>query len=550
MHADNPHQWLPSTHRYIHQPSLPNLTRPFRSILKTDWSTYLPWVENDLSYRERTENNVSLINGLANIVSCNDAAGYISTRICVPAESALILFHDLPVVKAGTVIGSEVHVLAYDLIGKDFLVVWFEECPIGLGELAMGWKEKAVELCRCKLEEICGALDDPKLAEDVSLKWEKEFGSKILPEWEEELGLKVCALLLITQFLLDFQGPFDIDAYRVWHLKALLSAWRRKVGHWWVGAKKIAELGLSDPGMLLGGSSSPIDDDFDGRGMSPDSVTFSFSNPSLKKGIATSAEPTVLTPSRANTYKRRLQQCLYDEDDEEGWGALEAWTASQQELAVELAKSKPPTYSSRYIYKSTRYGVSSDDGISSTTTFTTPPEDVSSHVEMSDPEVASDHSGSNELSHRCSSGAKGDKESTMMSTVGETSLDLGSVVAMADVLKGLVEGRPSLDSAENQKKLREFLAQLVNETGILNPEVQCDLTELTEKGVVNGESGDEIYTGRKNPGESPGGNEASDDGIGKEDGDGDSNSEGKSVRFIDGPHPTMVIPEEEVNVLG
>ena len=510
-------------------------------MFKTDWSTYLPWVENDLSYRERTENNVSLINGLANIVSCSDAAGCISTRILVPAERALILFYDLPVVKTGTVIGSEVHVLAYDLIEEDFLIVWFEECPIGLGELAMGWKEKAVELCRCKLEEICGALDDPKLAEDVSSKWEKEYGSKILPEWEEELGLKVCALLLITQFLLDFQGPFDIDASRVWHLTALLSAWRRKVGHWWVGAKKIAELGLSDPGILLGGSSSPVDDDFDGRGTSPDC---------LKKGIATSAEPTVLTPSRGNTYKRHLQQCPYDEDDGGGWGALEAWTASQQEFVIELAKSKPPTYSSRYIYKSAKYGVSSDDGISPTTTFTTPPEDISSHVEMSDPEVAADHSDSTELSHRCSSGAKDDNESTMMSTGGETHLERGSVVAMAGVLKELVEGRPSLDSAENQKKLREFLGQLVNETGIRNSEVQRDLTELTEKGFVNGESGDEIYTARKNARDSPGGNEASDDGMGKEDGDGDSNSEGKSVRFINGPRPTMVIPEEEVNVLG
>ena len=522
----------------MYQPTLPNLTQHSRPTLKTDWSAYLSWIENDLSYRERTEDNVLLINGFAHVIATDTAAACIShAHFDGQAQCAVLLFYDLPVAKAGAVVGSEVHVLGYDLLEGEFVVVWFEECPRGLGELAVGWREKWLEMCRFKFQDIVRVLDDPKLAEDVSPAWEEEFGSEVFSEWKEELGLKVCALLLITQFVLDFRGAFDLELYKVWYLQALLTAWRRKVGRWSFAAKKAAALDLSDPGMSSGSSASLVDESFGEPEGSPGSVTFSFGNPGSKKELLASLESYTMTPSRGNTYKRRPEQCIYDEEDEEGWGALQNWAASQQDSAVELAGSKPAKGPPTSVYESSRYATSSDEAISPTTTFTTPPENVPLRIPLL------------QLDDRCPSDATENSECSNLDTFYKISLERSSVIAMADALKELVEKRPALDSAKNQKKLKELLAELVHEAEANPLEVQCEDTEPIETRQTDGEGDGEDPSALEIVQHSRV-TEKEDGVIGKEREEDEGYGEGKSVRFIEGPHPTVVIPEEEVSVVG
>ncbi|KAA6411176.1 MAG: hypothetical protein FRX48_05488 [Lasallia pustulata] len=541
VHAGDPHQWLPSTHRYMCQPSLPNLALPCGPTSKTDWSAYLAWVENNLSYRERTEDNVLLINDMVKVLSASAAASYINfPHLAGPAEWAVLLFYDLPVTKAGAVVGSEVYVLGYDLLEEKFIVVRFEECPVGLRELAVGWREKGSEMCRRSFQEIDRVLDDPKLADKVSPNWEREFGSRVLPEWKEELGLKICALLFITQFVLDYQGTFNLDLHEVWHLQALLTAWRRKIGRGWFATKKTTALDLSDPGMSSGSSASPVDGSFDGPEGSPGSVTFSFGNPNSKKEkkeLLASLESYKITLSRGNTYKRRPEQCIYDEEDEEGWGALEAWAASQQGSAVKLAGSNSGKIPFGSNFESIRYATSSDEGISPTTTFANPPEDVPSLVPLL------------ELNHHGSSDATADDGRTNLNTPCQTHLEGSSVVAIASALKELVEKRPGLDSAKNKKKLRELLAELVNEAEAIPLEVQREVIEPTDGRRMDGKAMHEAITGVLHVGFAEETKEAN--GLSGEEIDLDEGyGEGKSVRFVEGPHPIVIIPEEEVSIVG
>lgn len=599
-HAGDPHQWLPLTHRYMCRPALPNLAQSSGPATKTDWTAYLAWVLNDLSYRERTEDNVLIVNDVANVVSTNTVATCLNRPHFVgPLERASLLFYDLPVVEAGAVVGSEVHVLACDLLNKEFIVVWFEECPLGLAELAAGWKEKGTEMCRCNFQEIDHFLDDPKLADETSPAWEKELASRALPEWTAELGLKVCVLLIITQFILDFQGPFDLDIHHVWHLQALLTAWRRKVDRWWLAAKQAAALDLSDPGISSGSSAPPADESFEGPEGSPGSITFSFGNPSSrkeliaslesftmtpsrgntyksrpeqcvydeedeegwealqnwaaghqdsavepagskaaeKKELIASLEAFTMTPSRGNTYKRRPEQCIYDEEDEEGWGALQIWAAGQQDPAVEPSGSKPAEVPSWPTSESTTYATSSNEDASPTTSPTAPSDYVPQHVPLL------------QLNDLCPLDSKENSECIVLNVQHETSFEGGSIIAMANTLKELVEKQPSLNSVKNQKRLREFLTQLVNEAEANPLEVQREVPEPTEGQHTDVKDAGEGPTALVNV--EPGRMTKEADG-GKSDGnaDNDVHGETKSVRFIEGPHPTVVIPEEEVSVLG
>lgn len=507
----------------MYQPALPNLAQLSGPTSRTDWSAYLVWVENDLSFRERTEDNVLLINDVAKVLSTNAAATYINDPYFVgPAERALLLFYDLPVVKDGVVVGCEVHILAYDLLEEEFVIIWFEECPFGLEQLAAVWKEKGHEMCRCKSQEVVRALDDPKLAEDVSPKWEEEFGSNVLPEWKEEPGLKVCALLFITQFLIDFQCPFDLDPYNVMQLQVLLAAWRRKVGRWWFAAKSTAALDLSDPGMSSGSSASAIGGSFYGLGGSPGSVTFSFGNPGSKKELLASLQSYTITRSRGNTYKRRPEQCIYDEEDEDGWEALQAWAAGQHDFAVELAESKPAKVGSKSVHESEGYAASSDEGISPTTTFATPPENVPSHIPLL------------RLDDCYNSDAEGNKQCNTLNTLYQTRLEGSSVIAIANALKELVEKRPSLDSAENQQKLRELLTQFINEAEANPLEVQREVTGLTETRQTDCEAACEEPSPLEIVEHSRVTKEV--DGLNGEEIDKDEGyGEGRNVRFIEGP---------------
>lgn len=537
MHAGDPHQWLPLTHRYIYRPNPPNLAKHAGPTVETDWSVYFAWVGNDLSYRERTENNVLLFKGTANVISTDAAVTYLKSPHRVGhVECAALLFYDMPVVKAGSVVGSEVYILAYDLLKEKFFVVWFKECPLNLGELAAGWKEKGTEMCRCDFQEVVRLLDDRKLAEDVSPSWKEDFGPRALPEWDEELGLKVCALLFITQFVLDFQGPFDLQPYRVWHLQALLTSWRRRVARWWFSTKQTTAPDLPDPGLSSGSDPSPVDAGFNGREGSPDSSTYSFGNPYARRELIASLKSFTLTSSRGNTYKKRPEQCIYDEEDEEGWGALQNWAATQQTTAVGIAQSEATTHPSPQGSKFTGYVPSSDEGVSPNTMFAKPYENMPSNVLPL------------QLDKGRSPDAEENNDCTAVNTIGKTSLEGNSVIAMADALKKLLAERPSLDSAENQKKMKEFLAQLFDEAKVNPLEVPSEITESTEP-HTDGEGDRQGLAAVKSAQHSLKTEEANGS---MSDGNTDGhNSDGtESVSLVVGPHRTVwVVPDETVKVL-
>lgn len=478
-----------------------------------------------------------LVNGTANVISTNAAVMYLNLPHLVgQAECAALLFYDMPVVKAGAVVGSEVYILAYDLLKEKFFVVWFKECPLDLGELAAGWKEKGTEMCRGGFEDVVRVLDDRKLAEDVSPSWKEDFGSRALPEWNEELGLKVCALLLITQFVLDFQGPFDLQPYKVWHLQALLTSWRRKVARWWFSAKQTAALDLPDPGLSSGSDPSPVDASFNGPEGSPGSSTFSFGNPGSRKELISSLKSFTMTPSRGNTYKRRPEQCRYDEEDEEGWGALQNWAASQQTSAVEIAQLGATTHPSPTVDKFSGYAPSSDEGVSPTTTSATPENAPSSIPPL-------------QLASHRSPDVEPNNETTDLNPVCATSHEGSSVVALAGALKMLVQKRPSLDSADNQKKLRDLLAQLVEEAEPKPLEKISEHTKPTAPRQTDGKGNIEKPPASETVRHSRVLEEA--DGH-QSGGDGDEEHKGEieTVRFFGGLRSIWVVPDEKVKVLG
>ncbi|KAI9873411.1 MAG: hypothetical protein M1830_000439 [Pleopsidium flavum] len=146
---------------------------------QTDYRKYLLRIENEMSYQERVSDNVLLDGDCVLELSHERSLVHLHSDRRGKEKESVLLFKDLPIMQQGSQIGQAMYMLGYDL-------------------------SSGVEVLRLTTQEVTDVLER-KIDEKGFI-----MQQTMLPEWHDELDMKIVVLILIGQWLHDFNEVFQL----------------------------------------------------------------------------------------------------------------------------------------------------------------------------------------------------------------------------------------------------------------------------------------------------------------------------------------------------
>lgn len=156
---------------------------------ETDWAKYLIWMEDDMSFEERTNNNMLVAGNSIQEVSSEEVITHLSLHIGPTAKRRILLFKDLPAMRQGQHDGLAMYILGYDAAESVFFVRRFERLSSKIELLPQYWDcgKEVVWLSVGRVLQILRDVDYGDASTDHA---------SVLPEWDEELGFKVVVVAM------------------------------------------------------------------------------------------------------------------------------------------------------------------------------------------------------------------------------------------------------------------------------------------------------------------------------------------------------------------
>lgn len=455
-------------------PDFPDITKASG---ETDWGKYLAYMEDDMSFEERINNNMLLEGSSIREISANQSLTQLSLDLERDYGRMMLLFKDLPAMRQGKQVGQAMYILGYDLARPDFFLRLFEKLPSTISLLPQHW-DFSIEILRLTVGDVLDMLEDNDVVNLSTLH------QCILPWWDEELGFKVVILILFGQWILDFDRAF------IWEeetkmLRELLVKWRVLLSAGMDGQKEFAHdveeeveerQSHVEEGDTKGAQEVAAQDVSKESSLVSHSPEASHISSLVDDGIPQHAPPSLKVP-------RHRQKDTYDSDEEDEWAALEKWAASKKQESP-LKAVNPEQVSETALVAPE---LSADDNIDPTNAFLTP-ERVKSPLEIFDLENPADAKRFSDLSTLCD-GCEGNKEKlTFSNTLRNAMLSAGSIEAMTEVYLDFVRKNPEHDSERKRIELLEFLLGHVEEKdgGLLS--VEKMLEELKDMGLTEDEA--------------------------------------------------------------
>jgi len=110
-------------------PDFPDITKASG---ETDWGKYLAYMEDDMSFEERINNNMLLEGSSIREISANQSLTQLSLDLERDDGRMMLLFKDLPAMRQGKQVGQAMYILGYDLARPDFFLRLFEKLPYNI----------------------------------------------------------------------------------------------------------------------------------------------------------------------------------------------------------------------------------------------------------------------------------------------------------------------------------------------------------------------------------------------------------------------------------
>ncbi|KAI9880339.1 MAG: hypothetical protein M1830_003950 [Pleopsidium flavum] len=452
-------------------PDVPDITNGTGD---ADWSKYLAWMEDDMSFEERINNNMLLDGSLVQEVSSNQTFIYLGLDLQHHHGQMMLLFKDLPAMNQGKHIGQAMYILGYDLARPGFFLRFFEKLPSTIYVLPQHWNF-GIETLRLTVGEVFHILQDNDCL-DLSV-----FQQSILPEWDEELGFKLVVLIMFGQWILDFERALICDKETTEIMRRLLVKWRESLPAGLNEVKK--SIHDIDDGVL----ETQFHEE---KGNMKGAQEFAAVDLSMESPLVQTSQLSSFSDDGSPRYAmssikvpRIRKRQTYDSDEEEEWAALEKWAASKKQESALKALNHEQTSETALVAPA----LSLDDNIDPTNAFVTR-ERAKSLVEVLDLGNPTDAKRFSDISTLCDA-CEGNKEKpTFANTLRSAMLSEGSIEAMMEVYLDFVKKHPEQDSERKRTELFKFLLGHVEEKDGGSVSVGKTLEDLKSMSVTEEEA--------------------------------------------------------------
>lgn len=422
---------------------------PFPSLVstagETDWAKYLLWMEDGMSFEERTNNNMLIVGNAIREVSFDDVITHLSLDIVSTTKRRILLFKDLPAMRQGQHDGLAMYILGYDAVERVLFVRRFERLSSKIELLPRYWNcgREAVWLSVGRLLQL---LRDVKVGDACTSH------ASILPEWDEELGFKVVVVAMLAQWILDFSTGFWMMTEVAEIAQMFLSRWRDSL--------------LTDSAGIMTSvhqfeerhaSHQPYEGVDSTEGEEVVSVSKSLClKTAHSSSVCDHKTATQTSPLIDDTARDRGD--TYDSDEEEEWAALEDWAArNKPEKQIKTINTEPEGRAATW-----QADFSPDKALKPKTPLLTP-ERVQPPLHASELVRVVDTKRFSDSSTLCDEYDENKEGLTFTNTVRNAMLSKGSIEAMLKVYSEFVKEHPEHDSEKKRSELFKFLVAHVGE---------------------------------------------------------------------------------------
>ncbi|KAI9873412.1 MAG: hypothetical protein M1830_000440 [Pleopsidium flavum] len=461
----------PGTDNGTSPPDFPDVTNESGG---TDWAKYLAWMEDDMSFEERINNNMLLEGSVVQEVSSNQSLTQLSLDLEQDGAPTMLLFKDLPAMHQGKRIGKAMYILGYDLRCLSFFLRLFEELPSTISVLPQHW-DLGVETLRLTVEDVLCVLQDNVGVDLRSLRQD------LLHGWDEEHGFKIVVLILFGQWIVDFERAFMWEEETTEIIRGLLVKWRKLLS---MGLVEVLE-SVHDVEEEEGDRQLQVEEVDTEGAQEAGALNVSMESPLVQTPqVSTfSDEGSPQCAPRSIKVPRVRKRDTYDSDEEEEWAALEQWAACKKlELPVNGVKPEQISETAPLTPE-----FSPDNDLDRTDAFLAP-ERADSPAGVAEVKDSANEKRYSDLSTLCD-GCEGNKEKlTFANTLRNAMLNDGSIQAMTEVYLEFVQKNPAHDSESKRRQLFAFLLTHIEEKDGGSLSVQGSMEQLKEMGVAEEEA--------------------------------------------------------------